>query len=74
MVSFRFLQSGQPNPSLIRAFTLATYPYGLSAVVADSRLEMQMKKMSGLALSISLFTVVAAARRAQHGELAHVRF
>ena len=69
MVSFRFLQSGQPNPSLIRAFTLATYPYGLSAVVADSRLELQMKSMPVVAMSVGASAVVAATCRAQRGEL-----
>ena len=59
----------QPNPPQARASILATHPYWLSAVVADSRLEMQMKRMSGVVLSISLSTVVVATRRAQRGEL-----
>jgi hypothetical protein len=59
----------QPNSPQARASILATHPYWLSAVVADSRLEMQMKRMSGVVLSISLSTVVAATRRAQRGEL-----
>ena len=59
----------QPNSPQARASILATHPYWLSAVVADSRLEMQMKKMSGMVLSISLSTVIVATRRAQRGEL-----
>jgi hypothetical protein len=45
----RFCQSvsaRQQTPSFNRELTLATYPYGLSAVVAASRLEMQMKSMA----------------------------
>ena len=59
----------QPNSPQARASILATHPYWLSAVVADSRLEMQMKRMPGVVLSANLSTVVVVTRRAQGAEL-----
>ena len=47
----RFVSTFQPNSPTghpARASPFATHPYGLSAVVADSRLEMQMKRMPGV--------------------------
>jgi len=67
----RFVSTFQPNSPTghpARASPFATHPYGLSAVVADSRLEMQMKRMPGVVLFVSPFTTAAATRRPQRGE------
>jgi hypothetical protein len=62
----RFCQSvsaRQPKPPPIRALTLATYQYWLSAVVADSRLEMQMKRMRVVFSPVSATAVMATTWR-----------
>ena len=62
----RFCQSvsaRQQTPPFNRALTLATYQYWLSAVVAASRLEMQMKRMCVVASPVSATAVMATSWR-----------